>query len=136
MVAAVSSSKSPREADLRFALSGRPTVGQPLEVQLALTPTVELERLFVRFQASEGLEMVKGAETGHYEDPTPGKELPHTVTVIPKTDGIFNVTAVVVADSTKGSTSRTYTIPIIAGAGLPELPPQPEAAPPSKATRP
>jgi hypothetical protein len=136
MVAAVSSSKSPGAADLKFALSGRPTVGQPVDIQLALTPTVELDRLFVRFQASEGMEIVKGAETERYEDPAPGTELPHTLTVIPKSDGIFNVTAVVVTDSPKESFARTYTIPIIAGAGLPELPPQAEAGPQSKPARP
>ncbi len=136
MVAAVSSSKSPGAADLKFALSGRPTVGQPVDIEMALTPTVELDRLFVRFQASEGMQIVKGAETEHYESPAPGTELPHTLTVIPKSDGIFNVTAVVVTDSPKESIARTYTIPIIAGAGLPELPPQTEAGPQSKPARP
>jgi hypothetical protein len=136
MVAAVGTSRTPGAADIRFALSGRPAVGQPVDIQLALTPTVELDRLYVRFQASEGLELVKGSETEHYERPSLGKELPHTVTVIPRSDGIFNVTAVVLSDSATESIARTYTIPIIAGAGLPELPPEPEARPQSKPARP
>jgi hypothetical protein len=136
MVAAVSASKTPGAADVRFALSGRPTVGQPVDIQLALTPTVELDRLYARFQASEGLDLVKGGETAHYDQPGRGKELSHTVTVIPKSDGIFNVTAVVLSDSDTESIARTYTIPIIAGAGLPELPPEAEARPQSKPARP
>jgi hypothetical protein len=137
MVAAVSASKTPGAAEVRFALSGRPTVGQPVDIQLALTPTVELDRLYARFQGSEGLDLVKGGETAHYEQPSRGKELSHTVTVIPRSDGIFNVTAVVLSDSDTESIARTYTIPIIAGAGLPELPPpEAEARPQSKPARP
>jgi hypothetical protein len=138
MVAAVSSSRTPGAVDLRFALSGRPTVGQPLDIQLALTPTVELDLLFVRFQASEGLDLVKGAETEHFDRPARGAGLTHSVTVIPKSDGIFNLMATVLTDSPKESITRIYTIPIIAGSGLPELPPAapPQARPQSRPARP
>lgn len=132
MVAAVSASKTPGAVDLRFVLVGKPAVGQPVEIRTSLTPTAELELLFARFQASEGMELVKGAETQHYERPAVGEELSHTVTVIPKADGIYNITATVLTDSASDSIARTYTIPIIAGAGLPELP----AAPATTASKP
>lgn len=136
MVAAVSSSKAPGPVDLRFSLSGRPAVGQPLEIRLALTPAVELDRLFARFQASDGLTLMKGAETQHYERPVIGTGLSHIVTVVPNSDGIYNVTATVLSDSPTDSIARIYTIPIIAGSGLAELPAAPAARPQSKPTRP
>jgi hypothetical protein len=123
MVAAVSASKTPGAVDVKFALSSRPAVGKPVDIRLALTPTVELERLYARFQPSDGLELVKGGETGQIEHPARGTDVAHVLTVTPRTDGIYNVTVTVVSDSATESLSRIYSIPIIAGAGLPELPP-------------
>ena len=136
MVSAVSASKAPGAIDVRFRLSSKPTVGQPLDIELALTPTVELESVFARFRASDGLELTKGAETLHYDRPAVGTGLSHTVTVVPKSDGIFNVTATILTDSAKDSIASTYTIPLIAGTGLPELPATPASGPPSKPAKP
>jgi hypothetical protein len=134
MVAAVSASKVPGEVDVKFALSDRPAVGKPVDIRLALTPTIELDRLYARFQPSEGMDLVKGGETDHIDRPAVGTDIAHTVTVTPKADGIFYVTATVISDSSTGSVSRIYSIPIIAGAGLPELPPAAAQAAPT--TRP
>jgi len=123
MVAAVSSSRTPGAVDVKFALPKRPEVGKPMAIQLALTPVIELDRLYARFQPSEGLDLVSGAETGQLEHPAIGTDIAHTVTVTPKADGIFSVTVTVISDSPTESVSRIYSIPIIAGAGLPEAPP-------------
>jgi hypothetical protein len=122
MVAAVSASKSPGPIDLRFAVPQAPVVGQPIDIQLSITPKVELERIVARFQATDGLELLRGAETGVLDKPAPGVEIIHTLTVIPKADGIFNITAVVLTDSATDSVARTFSIPLIAGNGVPELP--------------
>lgn len=129
-VAAVSGSKAPAAVELRFVIPEAPVVGQPLAIQLTLTPMVELERLVARFQVPEGLELVSGAETGRLDHPAPGTEISHTLTVRPKADGIYNITAVVVTDSATESVARTFSIPLIAGAGFPELPPAANASPP------
>jgi hypothetical protein len=123
MVSAVSASKAPGAVDVKFALSARPVVGKPVDIRLALTPVVELERMYARFQASQGLTLVKGEETGQIERPAVGKGISHVVTVNPAADGIYSVTVTVISDSPTQSVSRIYSIPIIAGAGLPELPP-------------
>jgi hypothetical protein len=136
MVAAVSASKTPGAIDVRFRLSAKPTVGQPVNIELALTPTVELESVLARFRASDGLELTQGAETQRYERPAVGTGLSHTVTVVPKSDGIFNVTATVLTDTSTNSIASTYTIPLIAGAGLPELPATSTPGPQSKPAKP
>jgi len=118
MVTAVSASTEPGPAELRFAIRTRPRVGEPFDIQFAITPTEPLERLLARFQASEGLELVRGAETEHFDNPAPGTQIEHTVTVIPKEDGIFYVSAVVLTDSATQSLARSYAVPIIAGEGL------------------
>jgi hypothetical protein len=129
MVAAFSATRGdPGLVDLRFKLLKRPAVGEPVEIDLALIPTVELEQLFARFQAADGLQIVSGAETEHFEHPAKGAPVSHKLTVTAKTDGIFYVTAVVLADSDKQSVARTFSFPLIAGQGLTELPSAASAA--------
>lgn len=130
MVTAFSATRGPGFVDLKFKLTKRPAVGQPVEIELALIPTVALDRLFARFQAAEGLQIVSGAETQQFEHPAAGVPVKHNITVTPKTDGIFYVTAVVLADSEKESVARSYSFPLIAGQGLIE----PPAAPPAAST--
>ena len=123
MVGAFSTARGPSGlVDLKFKLSQRPAVGEPVEIELELIPTVELERLFGHFQAAEGLQIVSGAETEHFEHPVKGVPVTHKLTVTAKSDGIFYVTAVLLADSDKESVARNFSFPIIAGQGLDEAP--------------
>ncbi len=129
MIAAFSATRGqPGLVDLKFKLDKRPAVGEPVDIELALIPSVELERLFARFQGSDGLQIVSGAETEHFERPAKGAAVGHKLTVTAKTDGIFYITAVVLADSENESVARTFAIPLIAGQGLSELPGAPAAA--------
>ncbi len=93
-----------------------------MQIAFALTPSVELEHMFARFQVADGLQLVSGSETEHIEHPEKGAPVSHTLTILPKQDGIFYVTAVVLADTDKESIARTFTVPLIAGQGLAELP--------------
>jgi hypothetical protein len=128
MVAAVSGSREAGLVDLKFTLLKRPKVGEPAEIELAITPAVDLERLFVRFQAQEGLQIVSGGETEQLENPARGEPMGHKVTILARADGIYAVTAVVLADSETESVARTFTIPVIAGEGLSPLPADAPAA--------
>jgi hypothetical protein len=136
MVAAVSTSRSEQGlVDMRFALAKRPKVGEPVDIEVSLMPSVTLERLFVRFQAIEGLQIVSGGQTEQLENAPGGVAIGHKVTVLPKQDGIFYITAVVVADSEKESISRTFSIPLVAGEGLAVAPAAPPAASVSEPVR-
>src|SRR4051812_22947030 len=129
MVSAFSATRGqPGLVDLKFKIEKRPAVGEPVEIQVAFIPTVELERLFARFQVAEGLQIVSGAESEHFEHPARGAPVSHKITVTARTDGIFYVTAIVLADSDKESVARTFAIPLIAGEGLTEVPATPAAA--------
>jgi hypothetical protein len=128
MVAAVSTTRSAGVVELKFAVAKRPKVGEPVEIEFALVPSIALERLFARFQVGEGLQLVSGEETEHLENAPGGVPVGHKVTVLPKADGIFSITAVVLADSDTESISRTFTIPLIAGQGLAESAAGPSAA--------
>jgi hypothetical protein len=118
MVSAVSASKAGPPVTLKFALNQRPMVGEPIDVEVALIPISDLIRLFVRFQPSTGLTLVKGAESPQFERPKTGEPIHHTVTVMANVDGIYYITAAVVADAEDSSLTRTFSIPVIAGNGV------------------
>lgn len=128
MVAAVSTGKEAGLVSMRFALAKRPKVGEPVDVEISLVPSTPLERLFARFQAAEGLQIVSGGQTEQLENAPAGVPIGHKVTVQANADGIFYITAVVLADSAKESVSRTFSIPLIAGEGIPAAPVAPSAA--------
>jgi hypothetical protein len=118
MVSAVGAGKPGAEIDLKFDLRGAPVVGEPVDIDVALIPVYELNQVYATFQATDGLEITKGDKTPHIEHPQIGVAISHTVTIIPRRDGIFYVSAVVLADSATESITRAFSIPVIAGTGV------------------
>jgi hypothetical protein len=118
MVRAVSSGKVATEIDLKFALRERPVVGEPVDIDLALIPAHELDQVYATFSAADGLEITKGGRTSQIQHPEPGAPITHLVTIVPQRDGIFFVNATVLTDSPTNSTTHSFSIPIIAGAGI------------------
>ncbi len=129
MTPAVTVTKGPSSVDLRFEVLAKPQPGQPLEVDLALIPkSPTLERVTVKFDGDNGLDLVKGADPIAVDKPAPGVTIRRTVTVLPKADGIYTLIAIVTAASDGDSRTTTYSVPVICGAGLPELPTKTSAA--------
>jgi hypothetical protein len=118
MVSAVSSGKPSEEMELKFELRARPVVGQPVDIELAIVPGQDLNRVYATFQADDGLELAKGDKTPEIDHPPTGVPILHTLTIVPERDGVFNVNAVVLADSSTQSVTHSFSIPVIAGAGI------------------
>ena len=120
MVAAVSSSKGP-PVELKFALPVRPEVGQVTDIDVALVPSQPVpESVSITFQVVDGLDIVEGSQMERVEKLTAGAPVRHVVKVLPKRDGIFSLTAVVSFTSSNQDSTRTYSIPVIAGQGMPD----------------
>ncbi len=114
---------------VKFRLRERPDVAQPLDIDIAIVPvSAILERVAGKVEVEEGLELLDGGEIPATDRPAEGVTLQHTVKVRPKRDGIFTVTAVLTIDSLGRSTNETFSIPVIAGSGMPDLPAKPGAA--------
>lgn len=121
MVAAVSSSKAGPPIEIKFALPSRPEVGQVTEIEIAVVPRAPVpDSVSVSFQVVEGLEIVDGAQLQRVDHLVEGTPIRHVVKVIPKRDGIFALTAVASFVSASQDATRTFSIPVIAGEGLPE----------------
>jgi hypothetical protein len=118
MVSAVSSGKASAEIDLKFALRERPVVGEPVDIDVALIPGHDLDQIYATFSAADGLEVTKGGRMPQLEHPEAGAPISHTVTIVAQRDGIFFVSATVLADSPTNSVTHLFSIPVIAGAGI------------------
>src|SRR3569833_624132 len=94
MVAAVSASKGP-PVELKFMLPVRPEVGQITDID-------------------------QGSQMDRVEKLTAGSPIRHVAKELPKRDGIFSLTAVVSYTSSNQDVNRTYSIPVIAGQGMPD----------------
>ncbi|HEY6482421.1 MAG TPA: hypothetical protein VIY54_02740 [Steroidobacteraceae bacterium] len=137
MVSAVSASNVGPPVQLKFNLLQRPEVGQPVDLAIALVPgTPAPDSVSAQFQVTDGLELMGGAQLQQVDKPPEGAPLRHMVKILAKRDGIFAVTAVVSVVSASETATRTFSIPVIAGAGLSEAQATPPAAKPPAAKPP
>ena len=131
MVSAVGEPKgSPVPVQVKFELKGRPGVAQPLDIDIAIMPkSGSVDRITGKVETEEGLELVEGAQIPAADRPAEGTVIHHSVRVMPKRDGIFTLSAVLAVDSAGQTGNETFSIPVIAGQGLPDLSTKPAASP-------
>ncbi|HYL70819.1 MAG TPA: hypothetical protein VEY89_05910, partial [Candidatus Dormibacteraeota bacterium] len=128
MVNAVADAKGgdPVPVQVKFQLKSRPDVAQPLDVDIVIVPVSgSVDRIVGTVEGEEGLDIVDGGQIPAADRPPEGVSIAHTIRVLPKRDGIFTLSAVLTVDSAGQSSRETYSIPIIAGAGMPDLPTKP-----------
>jgi len=134
LVTAVAANKSATlPVQVKFDLKGRPDVGQPVEVNLVIVPmSGSVERISGKVQGDDGLELVDGAEIPPSDRPAEGVPIEHVIKVRPQRDGIFTFSAVVTVDAGGQSGTETYSMPMIAGAGMPDAPKAADGASPGQ----
>lgn len=116
-VTAVGGDKTSLPIEVRYALRARPEVGKPVELDIQVTPTGPLGRLLTSFHAEDGLTIAGGGAASETDRPEPGVPVSHALKIVARRDGIFYVKATVLVDAGSDSVARTFTIPVIAGAG-------------------
>ena len=121
MSAAVTTGRGPSPVNVKFQLGGRPQPGQPLTVELALIPDASVASVAAKFEGDGGLTLVSGDQVAEVSKLAPNVPIRHSVVVLPKSDGIYTLTATVTAMTNGDSRVRAFTIPVIAGEGLPAL---------------
>jgi hypothetical protein len=121
MVAAVSAAKAGPPVELKFALPARPEVGQVMDLDVAVIPRSPVpDSVSVSFQPTDGIDIVDGSQMERVDKLVDGTPIRHVVKILPKRDGIFALTALVSFAASNQDWSRTFSIPVIAGEGLPE----------------
>jgi hypothetical protein len=135
MVAAVSAGKTATSIGVHFALRGTPTVGLPLPVEIAIVPHRKFATLRAQFEIGSGLKLTAGGALEPKIDAAVESVIKHELTLLPETEGLFMVSAIVESEGGEGNVSRVFSIPIIVGparraaAEAQPAPPPPEAAP-------
>jgi hypothetical protein len=129
LVGAVTATKPGTSAlpvQVKFALLGRPEVAQPLDIDLAIVPTANnLDRISGRVEGEEGLELIGSGELAPADKPLENTPIEHTIKVLPKQNGMYILTATVSVDVGGQISTQLYSIPVIAGTGIPDLPTKP-----------
>ena len=124
MVSAVPVNKTPSvPVEVRFEVKDHPQIAQPVAVDLVIVPlSASVDRVSGKVQTEDGLDLLDGEQIPASDRPTEGVPIRHTVRVQPKQDGIFMFSVVVTVDAAGQSSTQTFTMPLIAGSGMPDLP--------------
>lgn len=102
--------------DLKFDLKSRPEVGKPVTIDIALLPKVASEVMNVTYLANEGLTVQTSPLPSRYERVQPGSVYRHQATVVPRENGVFSLSAIVMVQTDAGDVTRTFSIPVVVGA--------------------
>ena len=116
MVSGVSAGKDESTVGLKFELQDRPQIGQPLTISIALLPKVTANTMRVTYISTDALAVQPGAAPAEYRDIQSGIVYRHELSVVPRDNGVYYVSAVVLLDSDTGSIARTFAIPVVVGA--------------------
>ena len=127
MVSAIAANKpSAVPVQVRFDIKEHPEAGQPVDIHLALVPiSGSIDHLSGTVAGDDGLDLIDGAEIPPVDHPADGVPIMHAIKVRPARDGIYTFKATVTVDSAAQTSTETFTMPLIAGAGVPATPAKP-----------
>lgn len=133
LVSAVAAKKvASMPLQVKFVLKARPDVGQPLDVDLVIVPlSGSVDRLSGKIEGTDGLSVEDGAQIASVDRPVEGTAIHHAIRVLPQREGIFTFNAVLTVDSAGQTLTESYGVPVIAGAGMPDLPAKPAVGTPT-----
>ncbi|MGH8179148.1 MAG: hypothetical protein ACREV5_23040 [Steroidobacter sp.] len=114
MARAVGNGKPGAAVDIKYEFLGRPAVGTPTEVQLALIPNAGVDALDATISGMQGVTLA-GPLTASFADVDPGKPYTHTFSLLPDRTGVFYITVSVNTQIGGSTLGRTFSIPFVVG---------------------
>jgi hypothetical protein len=126
LVAAVASVKAgtpPIPVQVKFALAAHPQANEPVDMDVALIAIAgTLDRMFGKVEGEEGLTVVSGADLAETQKPVEDVAAHHPLQILAKQDGIYELTVTVSADAGGILSTQSFTIPVLVGKGMADLP--------------
>ena len=116
MVEAASQGKSRLPVALKFDLPQRPTVGQPLEIGIAVIPQMPASPAIIEVSGSEGLKIADGSSRLVIPSVEPAQVYRRVIMVTPTAEGVLFVSLTVNLTHDETTDSRGFSVPIIAAA--------------------
>jgi hypothetical protein len=113
MVEAASQGKSQLPVQVKFDLPQKPTLGEPLNVDIALLPQVDGGPVKIAVSGGDG--MTVAADTSQFELPavTSGEVYRQTVNVTPTADGVLMLSLDISLKYDDVTESRIFSVPLI-----------------------
>jgi hypothetical protein len=113
MVEAASQGKSQLPVELKFDLLQRPTVGQPLDISVAVLPQIDASGADILVAAAEGLMIAPGENQFALSAVQAGEVYRQGIRVSPTMPGVLLLNLTVSLKHDEMTDSRVFSIPII-----------------------
>jgi hypothetical protein len=114
MVEAVAQGKSPLEVGLKYELVERPTVGQVLHINVALTPQLEGGPASIKVSGGDGLTVAGDSNQFDLPQVADGGVYRETLNITPTDEGVLLLGVTVSVKHDEITDVKTFSIPIIA----------------------
>jgi hypothetical protein len=113
MVEAASQGKSQLPVKLKFDLPQKPTLGQALDIDLAVMPQIDANGADLQVTGGDGLTVAPGAAQIALAALEAGQVYHQTVKVTPGADGVLVLGLVISLKHDEMTESRAFSIPLI-----------------------
>ena len=113
MVEAATQGKSQLPVTLKFGLKQRPTLGQPLDIDIAVIPQINASPADLQVTGGEGLTVAPESNKVELAAVEAGQVYRQVVTVTPTVDGVLLLGLTLSLKHDDVTDSRTFSIPLI-----------------------
>jgi hypothetical protein len=113
MVEAADQGRSQVPVDLKFDLSGRPTVGHPVEIAVAVMPQMSARSAAIEITSAEGLDVAQGSRQIDLASVEPGEVYRQNIKLTPTADGVLFLGLTILLQHDEITESRAFSIPLI-----------------------
>ena len=113
MVEAASQGKSQLPVELKFDLARRPTLGQVLDIDIAVMPQIDASAADIEVAGGDGLSLAPGPSRIDLPGLEAGQVYRQSVKVTPTADGVLLLSLTISLKHDETTESRAFSIPLI-----------------------
>jgi hypothetical protein len=121
---AVGDGKPGAAVAIRYEFAGKPSIGTPTELDVALIPSVGVDSMQAKLTGLEGITLTGDLDVS-FNAVEAGKPYRHKVSVLPDRTGVFYITVSVSTQIAGSSVGRTFSIPFVVGQPVVQQKPTP-----------
>lgn len=111
---AVGDGKPGAAVNIRYEFAGKPSVGTPTELDVALIPSVGVDSMAATLAGMDGITLAGNLQVS-FSSVEAGKPYRHTVSVLPDRTGVFYISVAVTTQIAGSSIGRSFSIPFVVG---------------------
>ena len=113
MVEAATQGKSQLPVKVKFGLTHRPTIGQPLDIDIAVLPQIDASGAELQVTGGDGLSIAPESIQAELAAVETGQVYRRVVKVTPSVDGVLLLGLTILLKHDEVTDSRAFSIPLI-----------------------